>query len=131
MSAEAVAAATAVGVVAPYLAAAGTEAAKALGKEAVEAGKKVLGWMKAKLTGPAAEALTELEQAPGDHLNAPVLEKQLGKALLAEPALLAELRQLLAEVKAEAVVTQTMNVTGDNNISGQLAGSGNAFTVRR
>lgn len=130
MSDPATLAATAVAVVAPYLAAGATEAAKTLGKEAVESGKRVLAWLKANLTGRGAEALTELEVAPVDD-NAADLRKQLGKALAAEPQLMEQLRQLLAELPASTAAVQTMTTTGDSNVSGQLAGQGNTMKVTR
>ena len=52
---------------------------------------------------------------------------QLKKALEVDPAFRAELATLVEEIKAKGgdQIIQTANVTGDSNVTTQIAGSGN------
>ena len=83
--------------------------------------------MKAKLTGGGAEALADLEKQPKDADNQAALRVQLKKALEADPAFRAELATLVDEIKAKGGdrIIQIANVTGDQNVTTQIAGSGN------
>ena len=120
-------AAAAVGFVAPYLAEAGKEAAKTVGKETAGAGIKLLGWLREKLTGRAKEALTELEEKPDSPLNQDDLRTQLAKLLEKEPSLIPELRALLAETQPQGD-TMTQNV-GAGGKAAQIQGNQNKVLI--
>ena len=117
----------AVALVAPYLAEGGKELAKKVGGEAGERIVKLYDKVKAKLSGGGAEALADLEKQPEDADSQAVLRVQLKKALEADPAFRAELSTLVEEIKAKGgdQIIQSANVTGDSNITTQIAGSGN------
>ena len=121
-------AAAAVGLLSPYLADAGAEAAKTVGKEAAGAGIKLLGWLREKLTGRGKEALAELEEKPGSQLNQDDLRTQLAKLLEKEPDLVPQLQALLSEVRAqEPAMRQTIGA-GSQGI--QIHGSRNTASIR-
>ncbi|HEU0097289.1 MAG TPA: hypothetical protein VFQ67_00810 [Allosphingosinicella sp.] len=118
----------AVALVAPYLAKAGESAAEKVGEASAEGAGKVLGWMRAKLTGRAKEALDDLEKAPGSEDNQADLRKQLARAIEADPALAEELRALIpAEAMEEGAMVQ--NVSGAGAKAAQVRGSGNRTTI--
>ena len=101
--------------------------AKEVGGEAGERIVKLYDKVKAKLTGGGAEALTDLEKQPKDADSQAALRVQLKKALEADPAFRAELATLVEEIKAKGgdQIIQSANVTGDQNVTTQIAGSGN------
>ncbi len=89
------------------------EAAKTAGKEAAEAGFKLLGWMREKLTGRAKAALDDLEQQPGSQLNQDDLRTQLAKLLEKQPDLVPELRALVSQAQIQGgVMNQTVGAGG-------------------
>src|SRR4029077_7654215 len=94
-------AAAAVSVIAPYVTEATKEAAKTVGKETTEAGLKLLGWMREKLTARAKEAPTELEEKPDSQLNQDDLRRQLAKLLEKQPELAPQLQELLSGVQTQ------------------------------
>jgi hypothetical protein len=109
-------AAAAVSFVSPYLIHLGKDAAKSA---AEEAGKSVWSWIKGKLISPAgAEAVADVESAPEKPENAQALQATLTKVLTKDPDAAAALAKLLSEHGA-SLSTQTANVTGDNNKTGQ------------
>jgi hypothetical protein len=117
----------AVGVLAPYLAEAGKEAAKTVGKESAEGAVKLLGWLRGKLTGRGKEALTELEEAPASALNQDDLRTQLAKLLEKQPALGPELAELLGETGGRGdTMTQTVGTGGKASM---IKGSGNNVRI--
>src|SRR5438552_17706245 len=106
-------AAAAVSLLAPYLAEAGKEAAKTVGKETAGTGLKLLGWMSEKMTGRAQEALSELEEKPDSQLNRDDLRTQLAKLLEKQPELVPQLQELLSEAKPVGdVMSQTVGEGG-------------------
>jgi hypothetical protein len=106
-------AAAAVGMLAPYLTEAGKEAAKTVGKETAGAGLKLFGWMRERLSGPAKDALAELEDKPGSQLNQDDLRTQLAKLLEKEPDLVPQLRELLSQEQTQGnVISQTVGAGG-------------------
>jgi vacuolar-type H+-ATPase subunit I/STV1 len=120
-------AAAAVGLLAPYFTKAGEEAAKTIGKETTEAGLKLLGWMREKLSGRAKEALTELEEKPDSQLNQDDLRTQLAKLLEKEPHLIPQLRELLAEAQTQGdVMNQTVEEGGK---ASQIKGDRNKVLI--
>jgi vacuolar-type H+-ATPase subunit I/STV1 len=120
-------AAAAVGLLAPYLTEAGKEAAKTVGKETTEAGIRLLGWMREKLTGRAKEALTELEEKPDSQLNQDDLRTQLAKLLEKQPELVPQLQALLSEAKPIGdVMSQTV---GEGGKASQIKGNQNTVSI--
>ena len=120
--------AAAVALVAPYLVKMGEAAAGKVGQASVEAAGKLLGWMRAKLSGRAREALDDLEKSPDNADNQADLRKQLAKALEADPALAEELRALIPP-EAMAAGAMTQNVSGAGAKAAQVRGSGNRTTI--
>ena len=113
-----------------YLTAGATEAAKTAGKEAVEQGKRLVGWLRERLHGPAKEALADLRTEPSEK-TAAAFRQQLETSLAANLALLEGLRALLAEVpEAVRYGTQIISVTGDNNKTGTAQGSNINISIR-
>jgi hypothetical protein len=120
-------AAAAIAAAIPYIVALGKEAAKSA---AGAAGKSVWEWVTGKLTSPAGtEAVRDLEKAPDDADNRKAAEAALSKLLKADPGALAELAQLLEKAGITSTVL-TANVIGNENIIGQVAGSG-AVSINR
>jgi tetratricopeptide (TPR) repeat protein len=118
----------AVAVLAPYLAKAGEGAAKKLGEEAVDAGGKLLFWLRGKLGGRAQEALDDLKKEPGSEDNQADVRKQLKKALEADPALAAELQAMLPREATDAGA-MTQDVSGAGAKAAQVRGSWNTTTI--
>jgi hypothetical protein len=120
-------AAGAVAALLPYLTEAGKEAAKAVGKETAEAGIKLLGWMREKLTGHAKDALDDLVAKPGSEDNQADLRKQLAKLLEGQPQLVSELRPLVSQAQiAGDVMNQTIGAGGKGIMN---KGSGNTNVI--
>jgi hypothetical protein len=112
----------------PYVVTLGKEAAKGA---AGEAGKSVWQWVKGKLTSAAGkEAVKDLEKAPDDADNRKAAEAALSKFLKADPGALSELAQLLEKAGVTST-TLTANVVGNENIVGQVSGSGNTVSINR
>jgi hypothetical protein len=118
---------SAVALVAPYLVEGGTELAKKVGGEVGERIVKLYDKVKAKLTGGGAEALADLEKQPNDADSQAALRVQLKKALEADPAFKDELEKLVGEIREKGGdrISQIANVTGDQNVTTQIVGSGN------
>ena len=110
--------------------------AKAVDKGAEEVGKSAAGALLAKLKErlggtPAQKPLEDLAALPEDPDNQADLRKQLKAAVQADPALVAFLQQWLEQGQQQAPtlgITQTANVTGNNNKTVQIAGSGNSVS---
>jgi len=108
---------------------------KAAGKMAETVGTEVGNRMiklwdavRAKLTSPAAqEMLADFEDKPDDARRKGALELQLEKAIQADPDFRETLATLIEEIKAKGgdAIVQTANVTGDQNVTTQIAGPGN------
>ncbi len=71
--------------------------------------------------------MADLEKQPDDAANQAALRVQLKKPLEADPAFRAELGALVEEIKAKGgdQIVQSASVTGDQNVTTQIAGSGN------
>jgi hypothetical protein len=120
-------AAAAVAFLTPYIAEAGKEAAKTVGKETAGAGIKLLGWMREKLTGRAKEALTELEDKPDSPLNQDDLRTQLAKLLEKQPDLVPQLQALLSEARPQGdAMTQNVGAGGK---ASQIKGDRNTVSI--
>ena len=119
-------AAAAITAALPYVVALGKEAAKGA---AGAAGKSVWEWVTGKLTSAAGqEAVKDLEKTPDDADNRKAAEAALSKLLKADPGALSELAQLLEKAGVTSTA-QTANVVGDDNIVGQVSGSGNTVSI--
>jgi hypothetical protein len=103
-----------------------TKAVEAIGGEA---GKRLIVelWDKVKAKLAGRDALVDLEASPDDGDAPAALRLQLKKALEADPGFRAELAALVEEIKAKGGdrIIQSANVTGDHNVTTQIAGSGN------
>jgi hypothetical protein len=121
-------AAAAAGFLAPYVSqVAGKLAEKVTGDVTTQL-VKLYDTVKAKLTGPAAkEALADFEAKPDDARRKGALEVQLEKAIEADQDFRQTLAALVEEIKAKGgdAIVQTANVTGDRNVTTQIAGSSN------
>ncbi len=87
--------------------------------------------LKAKLAGK--EALADVEAKPDDRRRWSALEVQLEKALEADPGFRGAVAKLIEEIPEEerAAIQQIANVTGDQNVTIQIAGAGNQVKVGR
>ena len=92
---------------------------------------KLLGWLKGKLTGDAAKAVTQLEAKPTDEDSARMFRIQLKKALETDAALTAELSTLLDKTpKPIAQIAQTLIQKGRGQKTAQVAGDQNTTIIR-
>ena len=119
----------AVALVAPYLVEGGKELAKKVGAEAGSRVVKLWDAVKGKLAGK--DALADVEAKPGDQRRWSALEVQLEKALEADPAFREQLAKLVEAIPEHdrVAIQQIANVTGDQNVTTQTAGSGNVVNV--
>ena len=121
-------AAAAAGFLAPYASQVASKLAEKVTGDVTTQLVRLYDTVKAKLTGPAAkEALAEFEAKPEDGRRKAALELQLEKAIEADPEFRKTLAALVEEIKAKGgdAIVQTANVTGDRNVTTQIAGSGN------
>jgi hypothetical protein len=87
--------------------------------------------VKGRLTSEAGkEVVKDLENAPDDADNRKAAEAALSKFLRSDPNALSALSQLL-EASGVTSAVQTANVTGNENIVGQFAGSGNTLSINK
>jgi len=125
---EATMAATAVALVAPYLAEGAKELAKKVGAEA--GGRVVKLWdsVKGRLAGK--DALADVVAEPGDTRRWAALEVQLEKALKEDPQFRGELAKLIEAIPEQErmAIQQIANVSGGST-SVQTAGSGNQVNL--
>lgn len=120
-------AAAAVAALLPYLTEAGKEAAKTVGRETAEAGTKLLGWVREKLTGRAKESLDDLVAQPDSEDNQADLRKQLAKLLDEQPQLASELHPLVSQAQiAGDVMNQTIGAGGKGIMN---KGTGNTNVI--
>lgn len=116
------------------IAAAVTAVVGTLTKSAAEpilaAGGKAWSWLKEKLTGNAAATAAEVEADPSKPSARSKLTGLLQDLLHDDPAAVKELTALLGGEGGVQTITQTANVTGNNSIVQQLAGSGNTANAR-
>jgi GNAT superfamily N-acetyltransferase len=122
---EAGTAATAVALVVPYLAEGAKELARKVGGEAGQRVVKLWDAVRGKLAGK--EALADVEAKPDDPRRWQALEVQLKKALAADPGFRGDVARLIEAIPAEQrmAIQQIAKVTGERNVTAQVAGSGN------
>src|ERR1700730_3281903 len=123
----AILAVTAITAALPYVAALGKEAAKSA---AGAVGKSVWEWVKGKLKSEAGkEGANNVENAPHDADNRKSAEAALSKLLKSDPGALSELAQLLEKAGVTSTAL-TANIVGNENIVGQVSGSGSVSINR-
>jgi hypothetical protein len=116
-------ASTAISVLAPLL-------QKMAEGGAAEAGKSVVSGLLEKLTQHIShkgskEAFDDLVRDPNDADAQGALRLQLRKAMETDPDFAAFLKQWVGDSKIESGIAQSAIVTGNNNTTTQIAGSGN------
>ena len=121
----------AVMLVGPYVAKGAEELAKKVGGEV--GGRVVKLWdaLRAKLAGK--EALSDFEKQPQDADVQATLRGQLKKVLEIDEAFRRDVAALVKAIpeKDRATIQQIATVTGDRNITAQIAGGGNQVNVSR
>jgi hypothetical protein len=125
-------AAAAVAALSPYLSAGATEGAKKLGTAAAERLAGFYDKVKARLTSPLGQgAVAAIERAPAKADAQAALRLALETELAENPTFHAELAALVEELSGASPggVSQTSHITGDGNVSTQVAGSGNQMQV--
>jgi hypothetical protein len=121
----------AVALVGPYVAKGAEELAKKVGGEVGGRVVKLWDTLKAKLAGK--EALADVEAKPDDQRRWSALELQLEKVFEADPGFREAVAKLINEIPEEkrAAIQQIVNVTGDRNVTTEIAGSANQVNVGR
>jgi hypothetical protein len=125
-------AAAAVAALAPYLATAAKEGAKKLGGAAAEHLVALYEKVKTHLTSPLGKAaIAAVERAPEKPDAQATLRLALETAIEENPAFGAELAKRLEALGplAPSGITQTSIISGTDNVSTQIAGSGNEVQV--
>jgi hypothetical protein len=103
----------------------------AVAETAKAAGAKLVGWIESKLIKPEERAAVEqFRQSPEDSDLKEMLGLHLRRRLREEPRLQSELEALIGESQRAGIVVQSLNITGDNNIGIQTAGSGNEIKIK-
>ena len=102
---------------------------KAAAEPALTAGRKVWGWLKGKLTGNAVATAADVDAVPSKASARSKVTGLLQDVLEGNPDAAAELRELLDESGGVQAITQTANVTGDNNTFAQVAGDRNKVRI--
>ena len=102
---------------------------KAAAEPALAAGQKVWAWLKGKVSGEDARTAAAVEADPAKPSAATKVTALLQDLLHGNPAAAEELRRLLDGAGGVQAIAQTANVTGNSNVVGQLAGTGNTMNV--
>jgi hypothetical protein len=120
----------AVAFLSPYLADAAKGAAGKLGEATVEGGKKLLSWLREKLSPEDGKDLDRLAADPANSDRQATLRVSLAEALAANPGLQPELDALLRTLPTFAA-TQSMNQVGDGNTGAQASGQNININIGR
>jgi hypothetical protein len=118
----------AVAVMFPYLLEAAKGAAGKIGEDVYEDGKKLVSWLRGKLSGDNTKALDRVAADPTNADKQAALRVSLSEALEENQPLQDELAALLKSMPSFAV-TQNMNQIGNGNIGVQNTGSGNSMNI--
>ena len=114
---------------AAVLAAGAKEVAGAAVKSTVDTGKRVLGWLKDKLTGVNKAVLDQAIEKPETNARWDTFGSQLRGLIEEDPAFAKEFAAFLKEAMPEAITdttTQTATVTDASNVNiAQIKGSDN------
>ena len=111
----------AVAALSPYFVEAAKKAAGKVGEETYEGGKKVVSWLREKLSSDDTKALDRVAADPTNTDKQAALRVSLSETLAANPALQNELAALLQSMPKFAA-SQNMNQVGDGNVGAQAAG---------
>jgi hypothetical protein len=112
---------TAVIVLSHYLPEAAKGAASKVGEDAYAGGKKLVSWMREKLSHEDTNALDRVAADPSNADKQAALRVSLSETLAANPALQTELAALLQSMPKFAA-SHSMNQVGDGNVGAQAAG---------
>jgi len=112
---------TAVAMLSPYFLEVGKGAAGKVGEDAYEGGKKLVSWLRGKLSSNDAKALDRVAADPSNADKQAALRVSLSETLAANPALQNELTTLLQSMPKFAA-SQDINQVGDGNVGAQAAG---------
>lgn len=107
---------------------AGEKILEDVGHDSYETARKMLGWLKDRLTGHAHETMTLLELNSADQDNQDDFQVSLRKFLKSDQGAQEELGKLLEPIP-QAAWSQIANVTGNQNIVNQIQGSGNSVSI--
>jgi hypothetical protein len=111
----------AVAALSPYFVEAAKKAAGKVGEETYEGGKKVVSWLREKLSSDDTKALDRVAADPSNVDKQAALRVSLAETLAANPALQNELAALLQSMPKFAA-SQNINQVGDGNVGAQAAG---------
>lgn len=100
---------------------------KAAAEPLVAAGGKAWTWLKGKVPGAEAATIAAIEADPAKPSARNRIAALLQDVLHENPAAAKELAELLGGEAGVQIINQTATVTGDGNITSQIAGSGNAI----
>ena len=96
----------------------------------VAAGGKLWTWLRGKAPAGDASTITAIEAHP----NKPSTETKVKSLLLdvldGNPELQEELNEMLKEIKANATVSQSQNISGKDNKAAQVAGDYNKINIK-
>ncbi len=109
---------TAVATLSPYFVEAAKKAAGKVGEEAYEGGKKLVSWLREKLSSDDTKALDRVAADPTNADKQAALRVSLSETLAANPGLQTELATLLQSMPKFAA-SQNMNQVGDGNVGAQ------------
>ena len=109
---------TAVATLSPYFVEAAKTAAGKVGEEAYEGGKKLVSWLREKLSSDDTKALDRVAADPTNADKQAALRVSLSETLAANPGLQTELATLLQSMPKFAA-SQNMNQVGDGNVGAQ------------
>jgi len=94
------------------------KAAGKVGEEAYEGGKKLVSWLREKLSSDDTKALDRVAADPTNADKQAALRVSLSETLAANPGLQTELGTLLQSMPKFAA-SQNMNQVGDGNVGAQ------------
>jgi hypothetical protein len=112
---------TTVAMLSPYFLEAAKGAAGKVGEDAYQGGKKLVSWLREKLSPDETKALDRVATDPSNIDKQTALRVSLSEALAANPALQNELAALLQSMPKFAA-SQSINQVGDGNVGAQAAG---------
>jgi hypothetical protein len=111
----------AVTMLSPYLLEAGKGAAGKIGEDAYEGGKKLVAWLRGKISHDDTKALDRLAADPANADKQAALRVSLSEFLADKQALQNELAALLQSMPKFAA-SQNINQIGNGNVGAQAAG---------
>ena len=119
-----------VAALSPYFVEAAKKAAGKVGEESYEGGKRLVSWLREKLSSDETKALDRVAADPTNGDKQAALRVSLSETLAANPGLQNELAILLHSLPRFAA-SQNMSQDGDGNVAVQTIGSENTTAVSR